>query len=106
VTKTPLRVKLVVPPLLAIAYYALALGLSPVHVVWNGVLLIAGGHLSVVTALEWAVVVGCLASSLLVVASRVAEQRAEDDAVTVRGPVTYAGPGSLGGTESALRARR
>jgi len=23
--------------------------------------------------------------------------------VTVRGPVTYAGPGSLGGTESALR---
>jgi hypothetical protein len=26
-----------------------------------------------------------------------------DDPVTVRGPVTYAGPGSLGGTESALR---
>jgi hypothetical protein len=23
--------------------------------------------------------------------------------VTVRGPLTYAGPGSLGGTESALR---
>ena len=27
----------------------------------------------------------------------------EEVRVTVRGPVTYAGPGSLGGTKSALR---
>jgi hypothetical protein len=31
------------------------------------------------------------------------EPRAEDLPITVRGPINYAGPGSLGGTESALR---
>jgi hypothetical protein len=34
------------------------------------------------------------------------KRRPEDEGpqdVTVRGPVSYAGPGSLGGTESALR---
>jgi len=31
------------------------------------------------------------------------EQFGEEAEVTIRGPLTYAGPGSLGGTESALR---
>ena len=49
-------------------------------------------------------VLGCVASVAVIV--RRAERRAgpeEPRPVTVRGPVTYAGPGSLGGTESALR---
>ena len=29
--------------------------------------------------------------------------RTDTTQITVRGPVSYAGPGSLGGTESALR---
>jgi hypothetical protein len=35
--------------------------------------------------------------------SALREPRAEPVPVTVRGPITYAGPGSLGGTKSALR---
>jgi hypothetical protein len=34
---------------------------------------------------------------------RVHEPDAEDRPVSIRGPLSYAGPGSLGGTESALR---
>jgi len=40
--------------------------------------------------------------SAAIVSLRVGTGRRPRD-VTVRGPVTYAGPGSLGGTESALR---
>jgi len=36
-------------------------------------------------------------------ARRLPPHEAADARITVRGPVTYAGPGSLGGTESALR---
>jgi hypothetical protein len=90
-------------PVLAVLYYALALGLGPVGAAWNGVLLLAGGDVSLLVALEWSVVVGC-AVSLGVIAARIARQpRAKGAPVTVRGPATYAGPGSLGGTESALR---
>jgi hypothetical protein len=32
-----------------------------------------------------------------------AERGAPDDSFKTRGPLSYAGPGSLGGTESALR---
>jgi hypothetical protein len=42
--------------------------------------------------------------SALLVAARGAAPVADDDLpITVRGPRSYAGPGSLGGTESALR---
>ena len=34
-----------------------------------------------------------------------AGQFEEDPEVTVRGPVSYAGPGSLGGVDSALKPR-
>jgi hypothetical protein len=53
--------------------------------------------------IEWSLVAGCVASviALLVRAARRTEP--EEAPVTIRGPVTYAGPGSLGGTKSALR---
>jgi hypothetical protein len=91
-------------PALVIAYYAVVLGLDPVGLAWNGVLLVAGGHVSVLGALEWSIVLGC-ALSLVLLAARSARRRApvEEPPVTIRGPVTYAGPGSLGGTKSALR---
>ena len=105
--RTPLAATFLViglaPALLAVVYYAMTLGLSPAQVLWNGVLLIAGGHLGAVTALEWAVVLGCVISIIAVMRMRAGEWQAQEDAVTIRGPVTYAGPGSLGGTESALR---
>ncbi len=90
-------------PALAVLYYALAFNLSPIEVLWNGVLMVAGGQIGVLRLVLWSLVFGCLAGAV-VVALRAAP-RAEPEAVpiTVRGPVSYAGPGSLGGTESALR---
>ena len=70
---------------------------------WHGTLLIAGGQIGLFAAAAWSVVLGCLVS-VVGLAVRIQRQpRPEDVPVTVRGPVSYAGPGSLGGTESALR---
>ncbi len=63
-----------------------------------------GGAMSVVAALCWAVALGCVSSAFIIGlrAARAAATAAEAP-VTVRGPASYAGPGSLGGTKSALR---
>jgi hypothetical protein len=90
------------PPVLLILYYASTLGLGPVDVLWNGLLLIAGGHVPRLAALEWSVVLGCVASVLAIAMQGLRERHPDQAPVTVRGPVTYAGPGSLGGTKSAL----
>jgi hypothetical protein len=93
----------VAAPALVIAYYALVLGLDPVGVGWNGVLLIAGGQVSLLAAVEWSIVLGCAISLVLIGARSARPAAAQERPVTIRGPVTYAGPGSLGGTKSALR---
>ncbi len=95
----------VAPGALVVLYYMQAFGLGPIQALWNGVLLIAGGYIGVVAALQWSVVLGCLTSVISIAARRprLHRSRPEETPVTVRGPVTYAGPGSLGGTESALR---
>lgn len=93
-----------VPAGLVIYYYAQALGLSLGGLLWSGALLVAGGGMSIVAALYWSVALGCLASAFVLGlrALRFTTQ-ASEPSVTVRGPSTYAGPGSLGGTKSALR---
>jgi hypothetical protein len=92
-----------VPVALVILYYANQFELGPVGVLWSGVLLIAGGGLGVPVLLEWSVFAGC-AVSVAVIAARATRSEAPEAApITVRGPITYAGPGSLGGTKSALR---
>ena len=105
--RRPVAVALVLagiaPPALVVAYYALVLGLDPVGLAWNGVLLIAGGHVGVLSAIEWSVVLGCALSLVLIAARSVPLPAVQERPVTTRGPVTYAGPGSLGGTKSALR---
>ena len=104
---TPARLVLVaigaVPVVLLVVYYANALGYGPVAVVWQAALLVAGHGVSLLGAAEWSVALGCLvsAAALSVLAGR--RPKAAPVPVTVRGPVTYAGPGSLGGTKSALR---
>ncbi|MDQ6805890.1 MAG: hypothetical protein M3065_13200, partial [Actinomycetota bacterium] len=91
------------PVALVILYYAGQFNLGPLGVVWTGMLLIAGGGLGIVTLLEWSILAGC-AVSVAVIGARAAREGAPEAApVTVRGPITYAGPGSLGGTKSALR---
>ena len=93
--------------LLPIAVVAIALarslGLGVVDAAWELLLLTAGGHISPVSLLLWSLVAGCGVSALLVAAAGEAPAGASDVPITVRGPRSYAGPGSLGGTESALR---
>jgi hypothetical protein len=49
-------------------------------------------------------VVACLAALIAVMrARRRVAANVEPEPLRTRGPLTYAGPGSLGGTESALR---
>jgi hypothetical protein len=80
------------------------LGLSPADFGWFCVLLVAGGVVGPLGWAIWSLVLVCLVAALLVaLRSRSSVTPPETPQITVRGPVTYAGPGSLGGTESALR---
>jgi hypothetical protein len=90
-------------PVLAVLSYANELGLSLLQAAWSAVLLLAGGGVGLKAAVEWSVVLGCAAGMTLIALRAMRHPRAEPAPVTVRGPVSYAGPGSLGGTESALR---
>ena len=53
--------------------------------------------------LLWSIAAGCAVGALVVAAHGRAPADAGEIPITMRGPKTYAGPGSLGGTESALR---
>jgi len=96
-----------VPPLLVALSYLGQFGLDPLELAWMGLLLVAGGGVSLPAALGWAVVLGC-AGAVLTIGARQALGEpplpgGPGAPPSVRGPRTYAGPGSLGGTESALR---
>lgn len=99
----PLLVVGVVPGLLVLFYYANVYSLSPSALAWS-LALLPGGAMSVITALYWSVALGCLASAVIIGWRGLhAAATAPEPVVTVRGPASYAGPGSLGGTKSALR---
>jgi hypothetical protein len=89
-------------PALVALQYATTLGLGPLSAAWSWTALIAGGGIGLASALEWSVFLGCVVSVIVIALRAAGEDRPEALPVTVRGPVTYAGPGSLGGTESAL----
>lgn len=91
------------PPLLVAYAYARQFGLDPLELAWMGTLLVAGGGISPLATLVWCIVLGCGAATLVVVLRATGDGPGAAAPITVRGPKTYAGPGSLGGTESALR---
>jgi Peptidase family M28 len=95
------------PLALVIAFYAHQLGYGIGGVAWAGVLLVAGGQVGFVAVLAWSVAFGCCAAMALVAVAPPADPDwvgpAEAPEISIRGPLTYAGPGSLGGTGSALR---
>ena len=93
----------IVAPALAALYCATALGVGPIGLAWAFTTLLAGGAIGVLTALELAVVLGCVVSFAVIALAQARQPRIAPVPVTVRGPITYAGPGSLGGTRSALR---
>jgi len=93
----------VLPIALVMLALARGLGLGVVDAAWELLLLTAGGHISAGSLLLWSLVAGCGAGALLVAAAGEPPAAPGDVPITVRGPRRYAGPGSLGGTESALR---
>ncbi len=95
-----------VPLALALQSVAGQLGWGVRDAAWGTVLLVAGGHVGPVAWLTWSLLGGAAVSVGLLV--RRVPPEAPDDVARrrqppVRGPRTYAGPGSLGGTDSALR---
>jgi hypothetical protein len=94
------------PLLLLVAFYARQLGLGPGEVAWMAVLIVAGGHVGLAGALLWSIAFGCAAAAVMLCLTAPAPPpglSSDDFEITIRGPMSYAGPGSLGGTESALR---
>ncbi|MBV9819188.1 MAG: hypothetical protein JOZ07_12705 [Solirubrobacterales bacterium] len=91
------------PIALVVVYYANADGYGPWQLIWSAALLVAGHVVGLTSLLEWCVVLGCLVTAASLVLRAAREPSDMPATVTVRGPITYAGPGSLGGTESALR---
>jgi hypothetical protein len=97
----------VLPLGLLTAFYSHQLGLGVGSVAWTAVLLLAGGHVGLGGAILWSVAFGCAAAAAMLALRPLALppglQAGDGVEVTIRGPMSYAGPGSLGGTESALR---
>ena len=87
-------------PVLAMLYYGARfdLGFSLHSYV---LLIVSSASSSVASAILGSLVAGSLTSGALLALG--GGDRSAAPVITVRGPVTYAGPGSLGGTESALR---
>ena len=93
----------VVPVALVAGAVAHTLGLGPLDAAWEALLVVAGGHASLLGVLLWSLLAGCAAAALTIALRGEAPHSGPDVPITVRGPRSYAGPGSLGGTESALR---
>jgi hypothetical protein len=92
------------PLVLVALYHLVVLRLDPVTGTWYLLLLVAGGGVELTLALLGCIWLGCLAATVAIVrATPDPEPPAPDEQPTVFGPGAHAGPGALGGTESALR---
>jgi hypothetical protein len=93
------------PPLLVALYYLVALSMDPLSGAWYLFMLVTGHSVSVPSALIGCLMLGALgAAAELVARSPVrAADEPEGAGPPLFGPGTHAGPGSLGGTQSALR---
>ena len=89
------------PFALVAIYYMGAFDYGPVQLAWTLLMLVAGGAFGWVQIIVWSVLAGAIACSFLVVLRRRPEPRLAEP--RTRGPLSYAGPGSLGGTKSALK---
>jgi hypothetical protein len=91
-------------PLLALAFEARALRAGPLEFARMWLVATAGGHVPPWAALALGALAGCAATLVrILMARRRLASAAPVQPLHTRGPAGYAGPGSLGGTESALR---
>jgi hypothetical protein len=93
------------PLLVVSAYYLIALSLDPLSGAWYLLLLVTGHSVGLVTALLGCVLLGVLGASIELARRSPGPPQEESRPAgpAVYGPGAYAGPGSLGGTKSALR---
>lgn len=86
-------------------YYAEQFGLGPLEVLWEAAIVLGGGYAGPLGIVAWSLVLACaLLATGVALGKRGARARPSGaPPVTTRGPLGYAGPGSLGGTKSALR---
>jgi hypothetical protein len=93
------------PPLLVALYYLVALSMDPLSGAWYLLMLVTGHTVSVATALIGCVMLGALGAAIELVARSPARGVEEPggSGAALFGPGSYAGPGALGGTQSALR---
>ena len=64
-------VALALAPLALLAsFYADQLGLGPGELAWTAVLLLAGGHVGILGALMWSLVLGCVAAGAILATHR------------------------------------
>jgi hypothetical protein len=94
----------VLPPVLVAIYYLLALRMDPLSGAWYLLLLVTGGDAGLLFSLIGCVLLGALGGIVAIArAGREEPGGPPEERPRVYGPGAYAGPGSLGGTESALR---
>jgi Peptidase family M28 len=97
----------VLPLVLLLLAYARELGLGPAGVAESAVLALAGCQVGPLAALLWSAAFGCVFVGVLLALAPLAPAGPGEQEwtapIATRGPTSYAGPGSLGGTESALR---
>jgi MFS family permease len=93
------------PALIVALYYLIALSIDPLTGLWYLTMLVTGHTVGMAMALLGCVMLGALGAAIELVARSPAPTPAEEAPAgpPVYGPGAYAGPGSLGGTESALR---
>jgi hypothetical protein len=93
-----------VGPIVVWVSLAQQLRLGPLDSLWTGYLVVAGRHVGPAAQLVWCVLIATALVALGAMAARVrARGRATVPEIQTRGPRSYAGPGSLGGTDSAIR---
>jgi hypothetical protein len=94
-------------PLAVGVFWLQRLSLGPLEGLWYGALLVAGGQVQPIGALLGCLLLGAFLSLLAVLTARAGEAASAPPPPSARprtrGPLSYAGPGSLGGTRSALR---
>jgi hypothetical protein len=88
-----------------ILYDAFSLGYGPIDVVWSLLLFAVGGAAGLPALVVWCLLLGGLTCVVSMIRSQglFGDDDPSEVKPGIRGPITYAGPGSLGGTESAIR---
>ena len=89
-----------------LAIEALTLDLGPLHFAWSWLLLLASGQLGVLGFLALSTAGGILIATAILLIHPGGRPPSGGIEVRTRGPINYAGPGSLGGTASGRPAGR